>query len=51
MRHILTSLLVFGLFCNIALAKEKDKDQANSSLVIFWPAQDNAILKLTFSRF
>jgi len=33
--------------------KEKDgsKDQGDTGIVMFWPNQDNAILKLTFSRF
>jgi hypothetical protein len=51
MRRVLVSLLALASLCNIALAKEKAKDQAESGLVTFWPAQDNAILKLTFSRF
>lgn len=51
MRRVFLSVLVLTSLCHFVLAKDKDKDQANSSLVIYWPVQDNAILKLTFSRF
>jgi len=51
MRRILVSLLVLGSFCLIVLAKDKNKDQADPGIVMLWPGQDNAILKLTFSRF
>ena len=55
MRHFLILLVLFPLLCPAALAKDKDKDgskdQGESGIVMFWPNQDNAILKLTFSRF
>jgi PEGA domain-containing protein len=54
MRRFLLPLLLLISLCNIGLAgKDKDdsKDQAGSGIVMFWPSQDNAILKLTFSRF
>ena len=55
MHRILLSLLVLASFCPSAFAKDKNKDknkeQTDSSMVMFWPAQESAILKLTFSRF
>ncbi|MBZ5665432.1 MAG: PEGA domain-containing protein [Acidobacteriia bacterium] len=54
MRPLLVSLLLLAFLCTAALAtKEKDtsQDQGDSGIVMFWPSQDNAILKLTFSRF
>ncbi len=54
MRRFLLPLLLLVLLCTLAHAtKEKDgsKDQGDTGIVMFWPNQDNAILKLTFSRF
>lgn len=56
MRRVLFSVLLLTCLCNLALAskdKEKDdsKNQSEVGIVMFWPGQDNAILKLTFSRF
>ncbi len=54
MRRFLLPLLLLVLLCTLAHAtKEKDgsKDQSDTGIVMFWPNQDNAILKLTFSRF
>src|SRR5258706_6822628 len=53
MRPLLVLLLLFPLLCDAALAKDKDgsKDQGEAGLVLYWPGQENAILKLTFSRF
>jgi len=53
MRPLLVLLLLFTLLCDAALAKDKDgsKDQGEAGLVLYWPGQENAILKLTFSRF
>ncbi len=55
MPRILLCLLVLASFCTIIFAKEKEKDgskdQADPGLVMFWPSQENAMLKLTFSRF
>ena len=46
MRRKLLPLLLAGCFCLVASAKDSDAD-----LVMFWPNQENAILKLTFSKF
>jgi hypothetical protein len=54
MRRFLLPLLSLALLCTSAHAtKEKDgsKDQGDAGIVMFWPSQDFAILKLTFSRF
>ena len=54
MRQLFVSLLLLVLSCHSAYAsKEKDaaKDQGEAGLVMFWPNQDTAILKLTFGRF
>ncbi len=54
MRLLVVSLLVLACLCTAAhAAKGKDapQDQGDTGLVMFWPKQDNAILKLTFSRF
>jgi hypothetical protein len=45
---------LLALLCIAAHAtKEKDgsKDQSDAGIVMFWPNQENTILKLTFSRF
>jgi hypothetical protein len=55
MRQFFVPLVLLTLLCTAAHAtKEKDgsKDQGSEAgIVMFWPNQDNAILKLTFSRF
>lgn len=54
MRRFLLLLLLLAFSCTSAHAtKDKDgsKDQGETGIVMFWPNQDNAILKLTFSRF
>jgi hypothetical protein len=56
MRCFLVPLLVLVCLCPGAHGdKDKDKEsstnQSNAGLVMFWPDQDNAVLKLTFSRF
>jgi PEGA domain len=46
-------LVLVSLLCTTALAMEKNgsKDEGDPGMVMFWPSQDNAVLKLTFSRF
>jgi hypothetical protein len=56
MRRFLVPLLMLAYLCPVAYAhsdKDKDssKDQSDAGMVMFWPGQDNAVLKLTFSRF
>jgi len=54
MRRLLIQLLLLAFLCTAVHAtKEKDgsKDQGEAGLVMMWPSQDNAVLKLTFSRF
>jgi hypothetical protein len=56
MRRFVVPLLVLASLCPASYAnrdKDKDssKDQSDSGMVMFWPNQDNAVLKLTFSRF
>jgi hypothetical protein len=54
MRALLASLFLFTFLCPASHAtKEKDgsKDQGDAGIVMLWPSQDNAILKLAFSRF
>jgi hypothetical protein len=54
MRHVIVPLIVLVFFCSAARAspeKDPSKDQNAVAIVMFWPKQDNAILKLTFSRF
>jgi hypothetical protein len=54
MRQLLLAALLVAFLCTSAhTTKEKDgsKDQRDTGIVMFWPNQDNAILKLTFSRF
>jgi hypothetical protein len=54
MRRFPVPLLLLAVLCTSAHAtKEKDgsKDQGGAGLVMMWPSQDNAVLKLTFSRF
>ncbi len=46
MRRQLLALMLAGCFFSVASAKDAD-----SGLVIFWPNQDSAVLKLTFSKF
>jgi hypothetical protein len=49
MRRFFLSLLLLHFLCLAALAsKEKD---ASKELIMFWPNQESAILKLTFGRF
>jgi hypothetical protein len=54
MRPVIVSLIVLSFLCSVAPAtaqKDPSKDQNAVAIVMFWPHQDNAILKLTFSRF
>src|SRR5258706_9880121 len=53
MRPRLVLLLLFALLCDAAWSKDKDasKEQSEAGLVLYWHGQENAILKLTFSRF
>jgi hypothetical protein len=54
MRRLLVFLLVLAFLCVATHAsKEKDgsKDPGETGLVMFWPNQETAILKLTFGRF
>ncbi len=54
MRRAAVLFLVLSFSCSVALAtpqKDPSKDQSAVAIVMFWPRQDNAILKLTFSRF
>jgi hypothetical protein len=54
MRALFASFVVLAFLCPAAHgSKEKDssKDQGDTGIVMVWPSQDNAILKLTFSRF
>lgn len=54
MRWTLFAILLFtALSSSLQATAEKDpaKDQSASGLVMFWPSQDNAILKLTFGHF
>jgi hypothetical protein len=43
MRRFLVPLLALAVLCSSAYADE--------GIVMFWPRKDNAIMKLTFSRF
>jgi hypothetical protein len=50
----LVPLFVLAFLCTAAHAtKEKDapKDQGETALILFWPNQENAILKVAFGRF
>jgi hypothetical protein len=54
MRALFASLVMLAFLCPASHAtKEIDssKDQGDAGIVMLWPSQDNAILKLTFSRF
>lgn len=54
MRRVIVSLIVLSVLCSVARAtpqKDPSKEQNAVAIVVFWPRQDNAILKLTFSRF
>ncbi len=54
MRRVIVSLIVLSSLCSSARAtpeKDPSKDQNAVAIVMFWPRQDKAILKLTFSRF
>jgi hypothetical protein len=54
MRRVIVPLLVQLVLCSVVRAtpqKDPSKDQNAVAIVVFWPRQDNAILKLTFSRF
>jgi hypothetical protein len=54
MRRVLVVLLPILFLLTVALAakdKDNDKDSSGSGLVMFWPNQEAAILKLTFGRF
>jgi hypothetical protein len=54
MRRVVVPLIVLAFSCSFAHAtpeKDPSKDQNAVAIVMFWPRQDNAILKLTFSRF
>jgi PEGA domain len=54
MRCFLVPLLVLVCLCPGAHGdkdKESSTNQSNAGLVMFWPDHDNAVLKLTFSRF
>jgi hypothetical protein len=46
-------LLLAALGSSVQATADRDtaKDQSASSLVMFWPSQDKAILKLTFGHF
>jgi hypothetical protein len=54
MRAFLVPIVLLAFLCPAGHAmKDKDssKDQADTGIVMVWPSQDDAILKLTFSRF
>jgi hypothetical protein len=54
MRRLIRFLLIATCLCSIVHAKkEKDtpKNQTGASIVMYWPGQDNATLKLSFSQF
>jgi len=54
MRNVIVSLIVLVSVCSVAFAtteKDTSKDQGAVGIVMFWPGPDNAIIKLTFSRF
>ncbi len=54
MRNVIVSLVVLASLCSVAFAtaeKDTSKDQNAVGIVMFWPGADNAIIKLTFSRF
>jgi hypothetical protein len=54
MRRVIAPLIVLSFVCSVAPAtaeKDPSKDQNAVAIVMFWPGQDKAILKLTFSRF
>jgi PEGA domain len=54
MRRVVVPLVVLAFSCSFAHAtpeKDPSKDQNAVAIIMFWPRQDNAILKLTFSRF
>jgi PEGA domain len=54
MRSVVVWLIVLAFFCSFAHATTENdalKDQSAVAMVLFWPGPDNAILKLTFSRF
>ncbi|MGA7565095.1 MAG: PEGA domain-containing protein [Terriglobales bacterium] len=54
MRRVIVPLIVLSFLCSVVRAsprKDSSKDQNAVAIVMFWPGQDNAILKLTFSRF
>jgi hypothetical protein len=54
MRRAIVPLIVLSILCSVAGATPKSdpsKGQNAVAIVIFWPRQDKAILKLTFSRF
>jgi len=52
-RRLLLLTLLAALFAPGAPAKEKQKSPSSNDpgIVMFWPSQDNAALKLTFARF
>jgi PEGA domain len=54
MRRVIVPLIVLSFLYSVVRAtpeKDPSKDQNAVAIVMFWPRQDNAILKLTFSRF
>jgi hypothetical protein len=51
MRRLFVSLLLVCLLCVVAHAKKEKDASKEQNMVLFWPNQDNAILKLTFGRF
>lgn len=54
MRRFFVLLLLLASLCPAAYAihdNDSSKDQSDAGMVMFWPNQDNAVLKLTFSRF
>jgi hypothetical protein len=54
MRRVLIVLLPTLFLLTVAHAakdKDNDKDSSGSGLVMFWPNQEAAVLKLTFGRF
>jgi PEGA domain len=54
MRCVILSLILFvTLYSSVHATTDKDPsaNQTGSGLVMFWPSQDTAILKLTFGRF
>jgi hypothetical protein len=54
MRRVIIPLIVLAFLCSVVRAnaeRDPSKDQNATAIVMFWPGQDNAILKLTFSRF